>query len=129
MASFANSFALLERDAVASKSAPNKKKKSKKHKKPAPGALPPSGAVGGIAVDHAPEEQSADDYGFQLAGKSSRRSSIGSQKATSTAGTTKQRSLAEGISDLELEASQVPARESAERVALWTSWQQQVRSA
>lgn len=129
MTSFVNSFALLEGDAAAAKSATHKKKKPKKTKKPVPGALPPSGADGGVAVDHALEEHSADDHGFRLAGKSSRRSSIGSQKATSTAGTSKPRSLAEGISDLELEASRVPARDSAERVTLWTSWQQQVRGA
>lgn len=124
MASFVNSFALLEGDATAAPAPSGKKKKSKKAKKPASATSPPAQENGTVA--HVHEEQSADDEGFQLAGKSSRRTSTSSTKPPSTVASPKSRSVAEGITDLESAASQVPVKDSADRVAVWKSWKQQV---
>lgn len=128
MTSFVNSFALLEGDTTATAVASSKKKKSKKAKNPAP-VKPPSAKESEVAVHaSAPEEQSAVDDGFQLAGKTSRRNSSSNLKPPAAAVSPKQRSVTEGITDLENAANRVPVKDPAERVTLWTSWQQQVLS-
>ena len=121
MASFANSFALLEGDAPSTSAGVSKKKKSKKNKKPPASALPPSGHNDSATAAPRSDDTPADD-GFKVAGKISRRNSAG--KAPSPV--RKKRSLMEGIADLETASGQAPFRDSAARVAQWNSWQQQV---
>ena len=131
MASFVNSFALLEGESQQSYTSANKKKKSKKSKKAAPPALPPSGteeAVHAPAVQpaHASESDTVDDDGFQPAGKHSRKGSMTSFNPAIPA-SAKQLGVAEGITDLENAASQTTFRTSADRVKQWRHWQQQAR--
>lgn len=121
MASFANSFALLDGDAPITSSTNSKKKKSKKSKKPPISALPPSGPSDSAAAPRSAVGTPTDD-GFQVAGKVSRRNSTG--KASSP--DRKQRSLMEGIADVETASGQAPFRDNIARVAQWTSWRQQV---
>lgn len=128
MASFVNSFALLEGDVQPSASTTTgKKKKSKKNKNSASSALPPSGANQAVASPApAPQDDRAADDGFQLAGRLSRRSSMGSANPSTPAYTSKQRTLAEGIHDLEHAARETPLSQSADRVSQWKSWEQRV---
>ena len=121
MASFANSFALLEGDAPSTSSGVSKKKKSKKNKKPPASALPPSGQNDSATAAPRSDDTPADD-GFQVAGKISRRNSAG--KASSPV--RKKRSLMEAIVDVETAAGQAPFRDKGARVAQWNSWRQQV---
>ena len=130
MASFVNSFALLEGDGEPSTSTTTgKKKKQKKNKRSASAALPPSGANEAVAptpaAAPAPEEDNADD-GFQLAGRLSRRSSTGSAKPSTPTSNAKHCTLAEGVHDLELAARETLFSQSADRVSQWKSWQQRV---
>ena len=130
MASFVNSFALLEGDGEPSTSTTtSKKKKSKKNKRSASAAMPPSGANEAVAPTPAappPEENNAADDGFQLAGRLSRRSSTGSAKPSTPASNVKQCTLAEGMHDLEHAARETLFSQSADRVSQWKSWQQRV---
>ncbi len=131
MASFVNSFAVLEGDGEPSTSTTTgKKKKSKKNKRSASAALPPSGANEAVApttpaAAPAPEEDNADD-GFQLAGRLSRRSSTGSAKPSTPASTVKQCTLEEGVHALEVAARETHFTQSADRVSQWKSWLQRV---
>ena len=129
MASFVNSFALLEGEPQQSAASACKKKKSKRGKKAAPPVLPPSGAEEAVhapAVQpaHASESDTVDDDGFQPAGKHSRKGSMGSFNPATPA-SAKQLGIAEGITDLENAASQTTFRTSADRVKQWRHWQQQ----
>lgn len=126
MASFVNIFALLEGDATAQQAPTGKKKKSKKAKKLA-STNPPAAQTDASATHaHPPERESADDDGFQMAGKTSRRHSTSSSKPPSGVASPQQPSVSEGITGLLGAASRVPIKHPAERVELWTSWQQQV---
>lgn len=126
MASFMNSFALLEGDVTADHASTGKKKKSKKAKQVA--SAVPLAAPGDASATQAPapQKQSAEDDGFQVAGKMSRRNSTSSSKPSSALASPRQRSGSEEITALMSSASRVPVKHSAERVELWTSWQQQV---
>ncbi len=130
MASFVNSFALLEGDAPSTSAATNKKKKSKKGKGQASSALPPSGVNHSAAPTAAPasDDENAADDGFQLAGKVSRRTSIGSRQPSTPASAIEQRTVSEGLTDLKTAARQTPFSRSADRVSQWKAWQQQVLS-
>ncbi len=130
MASFVNSFALLEGDGEPSTSTTtSKKKKSKKNKRSASAAMPPSGANEAVAPTPAappPEENNAADDGFQLAGRLSRRSSTGSAKPSTPASNVKHCTLAEGVHALEVAARETHFSQSADRVSQWKSWLQRV---
>lgn len=124
MASFANSFALLEGSAPRESTAPSKKKKSKKNKKSTSSALPPAGQRGSAAAAPGSEDDTSVDGGFQVAGKSSKKSNVSNMKDASPA--RQLRSLMEGIADLEAASRQAPFRANTDRVAQWRSWRQQV---
>lgn len=130
MASFVNSFALLEGEARQSSASANKKKKNKKSKKAGQPSLPPSGAQQDGLAETAPANSeaaaAADEDGFQPAGKHSRKGSTGGVNLTAAASSSRQLSVAEGIADLENAASQTLFRSSADRVKQWRYWQQQV---
>ena len=116
MATFANSFALLEGDGPSSSSGTSKKKKSKKNKKPPASALPP--ANGSAA---APRSADNTDDGFKVAGKTSKRNSA--EKTTPPL--VNQRNLVESIAALETKAWETPYRG---RAALCEFWRRQVCS-
>ena len=124
MASFVNSFALLEGSAPREPTAPSKKKKSKKNKTSTSSALPPSDQGGSAAAAPGSEDDTPVDDGFQVAGKSSKKGSASNFKDASPA--RKLRSLMEGIADLETASRQAPFRDNTDRVAQWRSWRQQV---
>ncbi|KAL3140871.1 hypothetical protein ABBQ32_005407 [Trebouxia sp. C0010 RCD-2024] len=123
MASFANSFALLEGDAPTASPGNSKKKKSKKSKRPPVSAVPPSG-LRDPATTAAPRSavDTPTDDGFQVAGKVSRRNST--SKASSP--DRKKRSLMEGIADVETASGQAHFTDNIARVAQWNSWRQQM---
>ena len=124
MASFSNSFALLEGSAPTASAAPSKKKKAKKNKKPASSALPLSGPSESHATAPRSEGDNAVDDGFQVAGRVSRKTSATNFKDTSPS--RKRRTLTEGIADLETASSQAPFKDNSDRTAQWKSWRQQV---